>query len=268
MTRKSRRESDSSTRLPLHWVKCIKDIDCIPCMPSKDLISMWTFVFEGVFMAMWVEYLILASPSAFPWFYLVCVNFRFLKIVNGWSIYPLFLFSILLPNPRWLWYFWCCWDTQPTARSTTTSSCSTSATSCKSLWSRKPFSSLQPPVLGRPGSKPTLLSGQESVYSAHLLIACFVPSHGPIAIAILAWQNSMVFHSLDKMTSFYIHIMPPLTCYMQVLASVFNIYPKFICILVGLFEITGHLISPIIVQYLVYQMTIPYLVGRNKQQNL
>merc|ERR1712233_296319 len=25
----------------------------------------------GVFMAMWVEYLILASPSAFPWFYLV-----------------------------------------------------------------------------------------------------------------------------------------------------------------------------------------------------
>ena len=42
-------------------------------------------------------------------------------------------------------------------------------------------------------------------------------SHGPIAIAILAWQNSMVFHSLDKMTSFYIHIMPPLTCYMQVL---------------------------------------------------
>ena len=44
-------------------------------------------------------------------------------------------------------------------------------------------------------------------------------SHGPIAIAILAWQNSMVFHSLDKMTSFYIHIMPPLTCYMQVLAG-------------------------------------------------
>ena len=33
-------------------------------------------------------------------------------------------------------------------------------------------------------------------------------SHGPIAIAILAWQNSIVFHSLDKMTSFFIHIMP------------------------------------------------------------
>merc|ERR1712107_743781 len=45
--------------------------------------------------------------------------------------------------------------------------------------------------------------------------ANFALSHGPIAIAILAWQNSMVFHSLDKMTSFYIHIMPPLTCYTQ-----------------------------------------------------
>ena len=36
----------------------------------------------------------------------------------------------------------------------------------------------------------------------------FMLSHGPIAVAILAWQNSLVFHSLDKMTSFYIHIMP------------------------------------------------------------
>jgi len=43
----------------------------------------------------------------------------------------------------------------------------------------------------------------------------FMLSHGPIAVAILAWQNSLVFHSLDKMTSFYIHIMPPLTCYLQ-----------------------------------------------------
>lgn len=42
----------------------------------------------------------------------------------------------------------------------------------------------------------------------------FVMSHGPIAIAILAWQNSIVFHSLDKMTSYFIHIMPPLTCYL------------------------------------------------------
>ena len=36
----------------------------------------------------------------------------------------------------------------------------------------------------------------------------YMLSHGPIAVAILAWQNSLVFHSLDKMTSFFIHIMP------------------------------------------------------------
>ena len=33
-----------------------------------------SLVFVGVFMAMWVEYLILAAPSAFPWFYLVRLN--------------------------------------------------------------------------------------------------------------------------------------------------------------------------------------------------
>jgi len=42
----------------------------------------------------------------------------------------------------------------------------------------------------------------------------FIHSHGPIAIAILAWKNSLVFHSLDKMTSFYIHIMPGLMNYL------------------------------------------------------
>jgi len=61
----------------------------------------------------------------------------------------------------------------------------------------------------------TLLFPPTSSFGAAWFKANFALSHGPIAIAILAWQNSMVFHSLDKMTSFYIHIMPPLTCYMQ-----------------------------------------------------
>ena len=59
-------------------------------------------------------------------------------------------------------------------------------------------------------------------------------SHGPIAIAIVAWQNSLVFHSADKVcdvndiddigqqsqlsclqvTSFALHIMPPLLNYL------------------------------------------------------
>jgi hypothetical protein len=42
----------------------------------------------------------------------------------------------------------------------------------------------------------------------------FLLSHGPLGLAIVAWANSIVFHSLDKMTSFYIHIMPPLTYYL------------------------------------------------------
>merc|ERR1712165_691038 len=61
----------------------------------------------------------------------------------------------------------------------------------------------------------TLLFPPTSAFGAAWFKANFALSHGPIAIAILAWQNSMVFHSLDKMTSFYIHIMPPLTCYLQ-----------------------------------------------------
>lgn len=37
---------------------------------------------------------------------------------------------------------------------------------------------------------------------------------GPIAFAIVAWQNSLVFHSIDKVTSFALHIMPGLTYYL------------------------------------------------------
>ncbi|XP_023332785.1 uncharacterized membrane protein C776.05 [Eurytemora carolleeae] len=49
---------------------------------------------------------------------------------------------------------------------------------------------------------------------ANWLTANFVLSHGPIAMAILAWQNCLVFHSMDKMTSFFIHIMPVLLNYL------------------------------------------------------
>ena len=39
----------------------------------------------------------------------------------------------------------------------------------------------------------------------------FVLSHGPLLFAIALWRNSIVPHSLDKMTSLFIHISPPLT---------------------------------------------------------
>ena len=45
----------------------------------------------------------------------------------------------------------------------------------------------------------------------------YMLSHGPIAVAILAWQNSLVFHSLDKMTSFFIHIMPVISTLLRTL---------------------------------------------------
>lgn len=50
-------------------------------------------------------------------------------------------------------------------------------------------------------------------HSRTLYIAVFCLSNGPILWAILAWRNSLVFHSLDKITSLFIHIAPPLTLY-------------------------------------------------------
>jgi hypothetical protein len=42
-----------------------------------------------------------------------------------------------------------------------------------------------------------------------LYIAVFSLNNGPIAWAILAWRNSMVFHSLDKVITVFIHLAPP-----------------------------------------------------------
>ena len=37
---------------------------------------------------------------------------------------------------------------------------------------------------------------------------------GVLMMAILVWQNSLVFHSLDKLTSIFIHVFPPLTLHL------------------------------------------------------
>ncbi|TID26744.1 putative f-box protein [Venturia nashicola] len=44
--------------------------------------------------------------------------------------------------------------------------------------------------------------------SKRLFIASYCLSFGNNAIAIAMWRNSLVFHSLDKVTSLFIHIMP------------------------------------------------------------
>ena len=41
----------------------------------------------------------------------------------------------------------------------------------------------------------------------------YVLSTGPLAIASIAWRNSLVFHSLDKVTSTLIHVFPPVLMY-------------------------------------------------------
>ncbi len=42
----------------------------------------------------------------------------------------------------------------------------------------------------------------------------FALSFGPLCVAILLWHNSLVFHSLDKLTSFFLHAFPPMLCHL------------------------------------------------------
>ncbi|CAF4628590.1 unnamed protein product, partial [Rotaria sp. Silwood2] len=46
-----------------------------------------------------------------------------------------------------------------------------------------------------------------------LFTVCYTLSHGPLSFAIVLWRNSLVFHSLDKVTSLFIHMYPPLTLF-------------------------------------------------------
>lgn len=47
--------------------------------------------------------------------------------------------------------------------------------------------------------------------SKRLFISTYCLAYGNNAVAVAMWRNSMVFHSLDKVTSLFIHIMPPVT---------------------------------------------------------
>ncbi|KAI9714097.1 MAG: hypothetical protein M1828_001218 [Chrysothrix sp. TS-e1954] len=52
--------------------------------------------------------------------------------------------------------------------------------------------------------------------SKRLFISTFCLAFGNNAIAIAMWRNSLVFHSLDKVTSLFIHIMPCVTLHCMV----------------------------------------------------
>lgn len=46
--------------------------------------------------------------------------------------------------------------------------------------------------------------------SSLLWHSCYLLTHGSLASAVITWRNSLVFHDMDKVTSLYIHIYPPL----------------------------------------------------------
>lgn len=45
--------------------------------------------------------------------------------------------------------------------------------------------------------------------SEQLFISCYSLSFGTLSFAIITWRNSLVLHSLEKTTSTFIHILPP-----------------------------------------------------------
>ncbi|KAL8975634.1 MAG: hypothetical protein Q9197_000109 [Variospora fuerteventurae] len=60
--------------------------------------------------------------------------------------------------------------------------------------------------------------------SKRLFISTYCLAYGNNAVAIAMWRNSMVFHSLDKVTSLFIHIMPPVTlhCLVHLTSATFQ----------------------------------------------
>lgn len=61
---------------------------------------------------------------------------------------------------------------------------------------------------GSSSSSSSSLLGPQPVH--HLTLS--LPS-GPLAWSVLAWRNSLVFHSLDKTTSLFIHLTPNILLY-------------------------------------------------------
>ena len=52
--------------------------------------------------------------------------------------------------------------------------------------------------------------------SKRLLVAVYCLAYGNNAVAIVMWRNSLVFHSFDKVTSLFIHVMPCATLHCMV----------------------------------------------------
>lgn len=53
-------------------------------------------------------------------------------------------------------------------------------------------------------------------HSTSLFISVFALSMGTLSFAVITWRNSLVLHSIEKTTSSFIHIMPPITMFVIV----------------------------------------------------
>jgi hypothetical protein len=49
--------------------------------------------------------------------------------------------------------------------------------------------------------------------SGALFIMCFALANGPLLWSIPAWNNALVFHDLNKLTSVFVHSLPPIVSY-------------------------------------------------------
>lgn len=50
-------------------------------------------------------------------------------------------------------------------------------------------------------------------HSVHLYTVCFAFTFGTLSWAVITWRNSLVLHSIDKFTSSFIHILPPVVMF-------------------------------------------------------
>lgn len=50
-------------------------------------------------------------------------------------------------------------------------------------------------------------------FSSKLYITCFAFSFGTLSFAVITWRNSLVLHSIEKITSSFIHLSPPIVMF-------------------------------------------------------
>ncbi|MCO5613957.1 hypothetical protein L7F22_068237 [Adiantum nelumboides] len=102
-----------------------------------------------------------------------------------------------------------------------------------------------------------------------LFLACYCSSHGPLAFSIATWRNSAVFHSLEKMTSLFIHLYPPLTfCAMRHFMPETIKSQRFPAIKLLPFLDSWTAFAWNVTFYLVWQMTYYFLISQGKKEKI